>query len=201
MISGPPSGTRAVRIWDPLVRTGHWLLVLCVPGAWATRHMPGPWHEWLGYAALGIVAIRFVWGWCGPRHARFKDFARGPRATLSYARALLARREPPTLGHNPLGGWMVIALLLLVALVGASGWLYTTDRYWGVEWVEVLHSTLTNVLLLLIALHVAGVAYTSWRHRQNLVAAMFHGCKRSDDTEHTRGARQSICLKPDGSVM
>jgi cytochrome b len=181
---------RTVRIWDPLVRVCHWLLALSVLAAWATRHLPGAWHERLGYAALAIVAIRFVWGWCGPRHARFKDFTHGLRATSSYARALLERREPPTLGHNPLGGWMVIALLLLTTLVAASGWLYTTDRYWGVAWVETLHRALTNVLLLLVTLHVAGVAYASWRHRQNLIGAMLHGWKRVcaaqlDRSEHT----------------
>ena len=171
--------SRTVRIWDPLVRIGHWALVLCVSIAWLTRHRPGPWHEWLGYAAAAVVSLRLIWGWCGSRHARFADFLRGPAATLRYARAVLARTEPVILGHNPLGGWMVVALLLTVALVCGTGWLYTTDRYWGVEWVETLHRTLTNLLILLVLLHVAGVVYTSWRHRENLVAAMFHGCKRS----------------------
>jgi cytochrome b len=104
---------------------------------------------------------------------------RGPRATFSYATALLSRSEPATLGHNPLGAWMVVALLLLVALVCASGWLYTTDKYWGVEWVEQVHSTLTDVLLVLIGVHVAGVLYACWRHGENLIASMVHGCKKS----------------------
>jgi cytochrome b len=181
-LSQRPAG--AVRVWDPLVRVGHWLLALSVLGAWVTRHLPGAWHERLGYLALAIVVIRFVWGWCGPRHARFEDFTRGPRATWNYASAVLQRREPATLGHNPLGGWMVIVLLLMTALVAASGWLYTTDRYWGVEWVDVLHGTSTNVLLLLVAVHVTGVAYASWRHRQNLVGAMLHGWKRVAVTEN-----------------
>jgi cytochrome b len=178
--------TRTVRIWDPLVRVGHWLLAFSVLAAWVTRHRPGPWHEWLGYAALMVVAIRCMWGWCGPQHARFEDFVQGPRITLRYARALLEQREPATVGHNPLGGWMVLALLLMVVLVAASGWLYTTDRYWGVEWVETLHLHLTNVLLVLIAMHVAGVAYASWRHQQNLIAAMLHGWKRIDVAEPAR---------------
>ena len=169
--------TRTIQVWDPLVRVGHWLLALSVLIAWLTRHSPGPWHEWIGYASLAIIAIRLVWGWRGPQHARFAEFIRGPHATLAYARALLGRREPRTLGHNPLGGWMIVALLVTVTLVGASGWLYTTDRFWGVEWVETLHRWLTNALLALVALHVAGVVYASLRHRENLVASMLHGRK------------------------
>ena len=94
---------------------------------------------------------------------------------------MLARREPRYLGHNPLGGWMIVALLLMVGLVGASGWLYTTDRFWGVAWVEELHEQLSNLLLILVALHVAGVLYASYRHRENLIAAMIHGRKREHD--------------------
>jgi cytochrome b len=178
-MTGELEPARTVRVWDPLVRIGHWLLAAGVLAAWLTRHSPGPWHEWLGYAVLAIVVARFVWGLVGSPHARFRAFVRGPRATVTYAAALLARREPATLGHNPLGAWMVVALLLLVGLVCASGWLYTTDRYWGVEWVERLHSTLTDALLVLIGLHVAGVLYASWRHRENLIASMLHGRKKS----------------------
>jgi cytochrome b len=168
----------AVPVWDPLVRIGHWALVATVAGAWLTRHGGGALHEWLGYASAAIVVLRIVWGFAGPRRARFADFVRAPRATLAYAQAVLAGREPRYLGHNPLGGWMIVTLLVAVAAIDASGWLYTTDRFWGVEWVETLHATLTNVLLALVAAHVAGVVLASRRHRENLAAAMIHGSKR-----------------------
>ena len=171
---------RTVRVWDPLVRLGHWLLALSVLFAWLTRHSPGPWHEWIGYGSLVIVAVRVAWGWWGSRYARFADFLRGPRATLGYALAMLRGREARNIGHNPLGGWMIVALLLMVTLVGASGWLYTTDRYWGVEWVEELHDTLANILFVLVGLHLAGVVYASLSHRENLIAAMLHGKKSID---------------------
>lgn len=174
--SGGP--VRMERVWDPFVRIGHWLLASSVLFSWLTRHSAGSWHEWLGYGALAIVAARLVWGVVGGPHARFSTFVHGPRVTLSYALALIERREQSSVGHNPLGGWMILSLLLTVAMVCATGWLYTTDRYWGVEWVETLHRTLSNILLVLIALHVAGVLYASWRHRENLIAAMFHGRKR-----------------------
>jgi cytochrome b len=167
-----------IRVWDALVRVLHWSLVLSVATAWLTRHSPGRWHEWLGYAALAIVAIRFVWGFVGSRYARFSDFVTSGSATAAYARDVLAHREARYLGHNPLGGWMVLSLLVLVVLVGFTGWLYTTDRYWGIEWVEDTHETLSNILFLFVGFHIVGVVFTSLRHRENLVGAMLHGRKR-----------------------
>lgn len=168
----------ARRIWDPLVRVGHWLLVAGVAAAWLTRHAEGRLHEWLGYLPLAVVVVRVGWGFLGSRHARFADFVRPPAATLRYARQAFLRTEPRHLGHNPLGGWMILLLLTLTALTAGSGWLYTTDRFWGVAWVDAFHRWSTNLLLGAAAVHVAGVLLASWRHRENLVAAMLHGHKR-----------------------
>ena len=167
-----------IRVWDAPVRVLHWSLVLSVATAWLTRHSPGRWHEWLGYAALAIVLTRALWGFFGSRYARFVDFVRAGPATAAYTRSLFSGSEAHFVGHNPLGGWMVVVLLVMVAAVGFTGWLYTTDRYWGVEWVEELHETLSNILFLFVALHLAGVIFTSFRHRENLVGAMLHGRKR-----------------------
>lgn len=163
-----------MKVWDPFVRVAHWLLVASVATAWLTREAL---HEWLGYAALGIVALRVAWGGIGPHYARFRQFVRGPAATLAYARAFAARTEPRHLGHNPLGGWMIIALLATVALTCASGWLSTTDRFWGVAWVQDTHEFLADALVALAALHVAGVIHASLRHRENLPGAMVTGRK------------------------
>ena len=167
-----------IRVWDPLVRVFHWSLALSVLLAWISAEGWGRWHEWIGYAALALVAVRLIWGLVGSRYARFAAFLRGPAATMAYARSVLAHRDRRYLGHNPLGGWMIIALLVMVTLTGFTGWLYTTDAYWGVEWVEEVHEGCANTLLFLIGLHVAGVVLTSWRHGENLVAAMWHGRKR-----------------------
>jgi cytochrome b len=166
------------RVWDLWVRIGHWLLVLSVAAAWLTRHGGDAVHEWLGYAALAIVAIRIVWGFIGSTHARFRDFVFSPKMVLGYTGDLVKQREHHYLGHNPLGGYMVMALIVTVALTGTSGWLYTTDRFWGVEWVGETHEFLSDLLLVLIALHVAGVIFASVREGQNLVASMIHGRKR-----------------------
>ena len=167
-----------VKVWDLWVRIGHWLLVLCITVVWLTRHGGEALHEWVGYAALAIVGTRIVWGFVGSAHARFSDFVQHPRAVLSYAQALPRHYEQRYLGHNPLGGYMVIALLVAIALTGLSGWLYTTDKFWGVEWVGETHELLADALLLLVAAHIGGVLFACYRERENLVGAMFHGRKR-----------------------
>jgi cytochrome b len=170
-----------VRVWDPLLRIAHWTLVAGVLATWLTAEIrldaAKRAHEWAGYAALAVIALRLVWGWIGPRYARFSQFVLSPARTLSYARAVIASAEPRYIGHNPLGGWMVVALLALAAAAGASGWLSVTARFWGVKWVQELHEALANVLYLFVGLHLAGVVFTSLRQRENLVRAMLSGSK------------------------
>jgi cytochrome b len=138
-------------------------------------------HLWAGYVALAMVLARSVWGFVGSPHARFASFVRGPRTGLAYTGELLRGHAPRMLGHNPLGGWMIVLLLLCVALVCVSGILYTTDRFWGLAWLEFTHRISAWTLVGLVAGHVCGVAFMSWRHRENLVVAMWSGRKRSTD--------------------
>jgi cytochrome b len=168
-----------VRVWDPVVRLCHWGLVILVALAWSTRHGGGRVHEWSGHAVGAIVALRLLWGWIGPPYARFAQFLRSPTATARYAMQVMERREPRHVGHNPLGGWMAVVLLAAVALTVSTGWLYTTDAFWGVRWVEALHGASSDAVLVLATVHVAGVLFTSVRQRENLVAAMLHGRKRA----------------------
>ena len=171
-----------MKVWDRFVRVAHWSLAACVLAAWITAESKlksaEQIHEWLGYAALAVIALRFAWGWIGPRYARFRQFVAGPARTLAYAKALLRGAEARHFGHNPLGGWMIVALLSTAALASLTGWLSVTDRFWGVEWVQEVHEALGNAVIALAALHVAGVVYTSWRQRENLAAAMVSGVKR-----------------------
>jgi cytochrome b len=172
---------RSVAVWDPLVRIVHWSLVTGIAVTWLTTEGPSAVHDTVGYAVLALVALRLVWGFVGPEKARFVRFVRTPGATLDYAKRLLHGREPRHVGHNPLGGWMIVALLATAFAAAATGWLYTTDRFWGVKWMEELHGFFAELILVLAALHVLGVIVTSIRHRENLVAAMWTGRKRAPE--------------------
>lgn len=171
-----------VRVWDGLVRALHWTLAGAVLTAWISGHWsPTDFdavHHTAGYVALAAVALRLVWGFVGSRHARLAQFVRAPRAVLAYATALRAGHEPRYIGHNPLGGWMVLALWICAAALAITGWLYTTEWLWGYAWLETLHWTLGWAMAALVGGHLGGVVMTSWRHRENLVGAMFSGTKR-----------------------
>lgn len=172
-------------VWDALVRGLHWTLAGAVATAWISGHWaPADFdavHHTAGYVALAAVAARLAWGLIGPRHARLASFVRRPREVLAYARALRAGREPRYVGHNPLGGWMAVLLWSVAAAVAVTGWLYTTEWLWGYAWLEALHLALGWLIAALVAGHLGGVVVTSWRHRENLVAAMFSGSKRAPE--------------------
>ncbi|MEW9808250.1 cytochrome b/b6 domain-containing protein [Mesorhizobium marinum] len=166
-----------ITVWDPLVRIFHWSLVTSFAVAWLTGDEWMSVHEWAGYAAIALVAFRLLYGIAGPRYARFSQFVRGPGVISGYAADVVRNREPRYVGHNPLGGIMIVALLCAIVVTATSGWLMTTDAFWGVEWVEDLHKVCANGMLALVLLHVGGVVLSSLRHRENLVRSMITGRK------------------------
>ena len=170
----------SLKVWPAWQRLLHWALALSVLVALFT-HEGGNIHEGAGYLALALASIRMLLGVWGSHTVRFASFTRGCRETLHYASTVLRRKEARHLNHNPLGAWMVITLLSLVLLGGLFGWLYTTDRFWGIAWVGNLHALFTWPFLVLIALHLLGVLLAGLRHRENLVASMMHGRKRPLD--------------------
>lgn len=170
---------RTVRVWDPLVRLFHWGVVTgVVLNLFILRKGKVP-HRYVGYAIALLLLIRVVWGFIGTRHARFADFVRGPTAVRAYLADLWLKREKRHLGHNPAGGAMMLALMVLLATLCLSGWMMTLDAFWGVEWVEEVHELLSNALYLFVPLHVAGAVMTGYRHRENLILAMITGRKRA----------------------
>jgi cytochrome b len=174
----------SVRVWDPFVRVLHWGLVAAVATAWWSGDDWKALHLASGYIAAALITARVVWGFVGPRHARFSEFVRRPVVVVRYLRAIARGRQARYLGHNPAGGAMIAALLATLAAVCFTGWLLTTDAFWGTVTMEIVHETLTNIALVLIAAHVVGVAVASIRHRENLVRSMFTGYKsapRPDD--------------------
>lgn len=180
-----------VRIWDWPIRVFHWSLAAAIGFAWWTaetgRMQP---HRWAGYAVLGLLAFRLFWGVAGGDTARFASFVRGPRTALAYARGLFDRTRPPSAGHNPLGGWSVIALLATTGLMVVLG-LFAVDVD-GIEsgplsaWVSFDvgrmaaqgHALIFDGLLGLIALHLAAVLFYLVVRRENLVGPMLHGFRR-----------------------
>ena len=170
-----------IRVWDPLLRALHWTLVACVLGN-LLNESGETLHRALGYTASGVVMARLVWGFVGPRRARFADWFPTPARLLPYLRALLQGRAPRHIGHNPAGAVMMLALLALVLGLGTTGYLMTTDAFFGEDWLEEIHEALADVLVGSVALHVAAALFESWRHRENLVASMLHGRKRAPST-------------------
>jgi len=216
---------RMIRVWDPVVRIGHWVLVAGFAVAFLTEGEPEWLHTWAGYAVAATVVLRVVWGFVGPEKARFATFVVGPVRALAYVGALVAGKAPRHVGHSPAGGLM--AVMLLAALAGTT-WtgmaLYAQEENAGplAPWygggqvaveapalvapafadedeheygdhgeygdgdqgdegdgaMEDLHETFANVTLVLVLLHLGGVAAGSLAHRENLPRAMVDGLKR-----------------------
>jgi len=110
-----------IRIWDIWVRLFHWSLVAMFVVAYFTAEEENIFHIYSGYAALGLIIFRVLWGFIGSQHARFSDFVFGPGKVFQYARGIMAGKPEYYLGHNPLGGWMVMALLIALFVVSVSG--------------------------------------------------------------------------------
>ena len=173
-----------LNIWDRPTRLFHWLLVLAVPALWwtAEEEMIDV-HRLIGLGVLGLLLFRLIWGLIGSSTARFAGFVKGPRAIVDYLRG----RAAPAVGHNALGGWSIVAMLVvLVAQVGLG--LFSTDEdgleegplaylvsFDTAEEAAELHDSLFDVLLVLIALHIAAVLYYALFKRQNLVGPMLTG--------------------------
>lgn len=168
-----------IRVWDPLVRIFHWTLVLCFVVAWFSAQVWDSLHDWAGYAAGALVLVRVIWGFVGAPYARFSQFVRSPRVVIAYLKSIAAGSEARFIGHNPAGAAMIVALLIAMAAAVVTGWMLTTDALWGAAWAQHLHSVVAHGLLLLILLHLVGVAVASVRHRENLPRAMLTGDKRA----------------------
>ncbi len=134
---------KIIRVWDPLVRLFHWSLVVAFIVAWLSGEEESLVHVYAGYAILGLVGFRIVWGLVGPRYARFSNFLYSPGRTARYMRSLLSRNPEHYTGHNPAGGWMIMLLLgsLLIAVYtglevyGAEGQGPLAGGSPGVEWI------------------------------------------------------------------
>ena len=190
----PPALATPARtlVWDVPVRVFHWLMVACFAGAWLTAESER-WrlvHVSLGYGLAALVVFRLLWGLIGTRHARFASFVRGPSAVVRYLKSLTGPRPEHHTGHNPAGGWAIVALLGLAAVVVSTGWANYQDL--GGEWLEEIHEGAANAMMAVVGLHIGGVIVSSWLHRENLVRAMVTGRKQAAASEGIASPWRSV---------
>lgn len=193
--------TQSLPVWDVFTRLFHWGLVGAIGFAWWSGEEGGNWMSWhmiAGYSVVSLVLFRLIWGFTGSPYSRFKEFLRGPGFTLSYLKQVLSGKAPTYTGHNPLGGWMVLALIVLCAVQGITGLFATDDIFTEgpltsmvsgdtASFLTSVHKINFNVLLAAVGLHLFGVVYHQRIKREPLVQGMIHGRKPVSDV-HTHPA-------------
>jgi cytochrome b len=176
-------------VWDLPLRLFHWLLVTSMIASYVTAKLGFDWMQWhfyLGYGTIGLLVFRILWGFFGPKHARFGSFIRNPAAIWLYMKSLLHRDSVRTIGHNPVGGLMVILMLVLVAVQATTGLFTTDDVVWAGPYnpsvssstastLSSIHSINFNIILGVVCLHIAAIVFYGLYKRQNLVVPMLHG--------------------------
>ena len=212
MSTGKRTGTGAAIAppdpWDPVVRLSHWLIAAAVIINGLISKPGGTIHIWIGWITMAVLVIRLVWGFIGPREARFTAFLPDPRAAVSHLFSLMRGKPKEYPSHNPAGAIMVYALWACLAAVIATGLIMTDAKTpitiaqeraaveqgdWSVlagdsksdetsgasgEIVKAIHETAANLMLILALVHVAGVAAESYALRRNLVRPMIKGPPR-----------------------
>ena len=181
----------SVRVWDAPTRLSHWLLVGLVIFSLITGNIgisAMRYHEWSGFAILVLVGFRLVWGLIGGRYSQFSSFARGPATVIRYALSLRGKGYNPHIGHNPLGGWSIIAMMLLLLIQVGTG-LFANDDiltegplYYLVsketsDWLTGVHHLNLRILMILVAIHICAVIFYLVAKRENLIKPMITGNK------------------------
>jgi len=196
------------RVWDLPTRLFHWALVVLIALQYATgefHFLDMQWHFRFGYATLALIAFRVLWGFCGSQTSRFSDFLRGPRAVLRYLRDSVSTNPQTHVGHNPLGGWSVLALLACVAVQSVSG-LFASDDIdtdgplvahvsdATVNLMTRVHHWNENVLLILVCLHVSAILLYLIVKRDDLVTPMIRGFRRATSMQSLRFSSSWLAL-------
>ena len=188
---------RNIVVWDLSTRLFHWLLVIFVIVSFVTGKIGGnamPYHKWSGFTILVLILFRLIWGVVGGAESRFVRFIKGPAAVVRYAMTLLSKNSAPHLGHNPLGGWSIIAMLFALLVQAATGLfanddIATTGPLYG--WVSKatsdgltrIHRLNQEVIIALVSIHVLAVLFYLFFKRENLVKPMITGVKQWSGTE------------------
>jgi cytochrome b len=180
-----------IRVWDLPTRLFHWLIVIFVFISFTTGMIDGNWmsyHLKSGYIILTLLVFRLIWGVWGGRYSRFVSFVRGPIAVVRYAKALIRNDSHKFLGHNPMGGWSVIAMLAALFVQAGTG-LFANDDiatqgplYGWVskatsDWLTGIHIFNKGVILFLIVLHLSAVLFYLLIKHDNLIISMITGLR------------------------
>lgn len=189
---------KTLKIWDIWVRLFHWSLVLSVlfvlftaeTGTWFFN-----WHKTVGECVLLLLVFRLIWGLFGSSNARLSTLLQSPRSAVSHLKGLFQRRLHDERGHNPAGGWAVLAMLLLLSVQAGTG-LFIADEdelmegaFYGAvssesnEWLYEVHHLNGELLEILLLVHVAMVAVYGLVAKKNLIAPMFTGRMRWSNAE------------------
>ena len=181
----------SIPIWDIPTRIFHWLLAALVILAFITGKIGGTamkYHELSGFAVLSLVVFRLVWGFAGGQQSRFSSFVRGPVTVLRYASSLLRKDSAHYIGHNPLGGWSIIAMLISLLLQTGTG-LFANDDILTEgplfhlvskqtsDWLTGMHHLNQKVLMVLVALHICAIMFYLFAKGENLLIPMITGRK------------------------
>lgn len=170
------------KLWDPVVRLFHWSLVFIFFANYFFNEEGDDWHQWLGYAAVAWLVVRFVWGFFGRGAARWADFVPTPMRLSIHVRALVRGEAYHRMGHSPLGGLVMILMMLCILMLGITGYMMQEiDYFWGEDWVEDLHGWIANSLLALVVIHVCAALFESYRLKENLPLSMVTGNRRKLD--------------------
>lgn len=169
---------KVVRVWDPFVRVFHWSLVLGITAN--LFFLKGDWvlHQGVGFFIAGLILLRVIWGFVGTHYARFNTFPPDMRASVEQLTDVAVGRKTIHVGHTPLGALMIYNLLLTVLVICLSGYLMTTDAFWGTEWTERLHRISVAWAEFSALAHIVAVVFESVRLKVNLPRSMITGYKK-----------------------
>ena len=172
------SNKQNILVWDVPTRVFHWLLVLCFAGAWLTSESERLQmiHYAFGYSACALVLFRLVWGLIGTKYARFSQFIKAPSEIIGHLKGLLSGHEHSSPGHNPVGGLVMLGLMLAILVIGLTGY-FGIKEFLGSLMSEA-HEAIASLTLGLVIIHVVAAIVMSLLQKENLVKAMVDGRKK-----------------------
>ena len=198
----------SIRVWDVPTRLFHWLLVALVIFSFVTGKIGVTvmqYHEWSGFAILVLIAFRLVWGFIGGQQSRFSTFVKGPSTVIRYASSIMTKNSTKDIGHNPLGGWSIIAMLTSLLIQAGTGLfanddiltegpLYNLVSKNTSDWLTSVHRLNQKVLMVLVAIHICAVIFHLVLKRENLIKPMITGNKLWDQPHDSTWGNPLLAL-------